>query len=121
VDGAKVWEMRTRPTKVRGWIGLIAKGSGTIIGLAYLKGSLPALQRSKYHDHYRKHRAPSDPGRKTYNGRYVFPWVMAKAFRLRKPVPYKHPLGAVIWVTFSNNVAQVLTRNLRMTYRKELV
>ena len=36
-DGAKVWEMRTRPTKVRGWIGLIEKGTGTIIGVAYLK------------------------------------------------------------------------------------
>ena len=25
-DFAKVWEMRTRPTKVRGWIGLIENG-----------------------------------------------------------------------------------------------
>jgi ASCH domain len=92
-DGAKVWEMRTRPTKVRGWIGLIEKGTGTIIGVAYLKDSLPALQRAKHQLHYRKHRTRPEPGQKTYTGKYLFPWVMAKAFRLPKPVPYKHLSG----------------------------
>jgi len=30
---------------------------------------------------------------------------MAKAFRLAKAVPYKHPSGALIWVTLSDDVA----------------
>src|SRR5262249_17403517 len=98
LDGKKTWEMRTRPTRVRGWIGLIEKGSGTIIGAAYLKESLSALERSKHRLHYRRHRVPLEPGQKVYRGKYLFPWVMEKAFRLAKPVPYKHPLGAVIWV-----------------------
>ena len=112
-DGAKVWEMRTRRTKLRGWIGLIEKGTGTIIGVAYLKDSLPPLQRGKHQLHYRKHRVRSQPGHKSYKGKYLFPWVMAKAFRLPKPVPYKHPSGAVIWVTLSDDVAHALTRQIR--------
>jgi len=111
-DGTKIWEMRTRPTKVRGWIGLIEKGTGMIIGVAYLKDSLPALQRGKYQLHYRKHRVRPKPGQ-NYKGKYLYPWVMAKAFMLPKPVPYKHPSGAVIWVTLSDDVALALTRQIR--------
>ena len=112
-DGAKVWEMRTRPTKVRGWIGLIEKGSGTIIGAAYLKDSLPALQRNKHQLKYRKHRVRPEPGHRTYKGKYLFPWVMAKAFRLPKPISYRHPSGAVIWVTLTDDVVYALTRQIR--------
>ena len=32
VDGDKTWELRTTSTKVRGSIGIAAKGTGTIIG-----------------------------------------------------------------------------------------
>jgi hypothetical protein len=112
-DGAKIWEMRTRPTKVRGWIGLIEKGSGTIIGAAYLKDSLPALQRNKHQLKYRKHRVRPEPGHRTYKGKYLFPWVMAKAFRLPKPISYRHPSGAVIWVTLTDDVVHALTRQIR--------
>jgi hypothetical protein len=80
--------MRTRPTRVRGWIGLIEKGSGTIIGAAYLKDSLSTLERSKHRLHYRRHRVPLEPGQKVHKGKYLFPWVMEKAFRLAKPVAY---------------------------------
>jgi ASCH domain len=118
-DGKKTWEMRTRPTRIRGWIGLIEKGSGTIIGVAYLKDSLPVLRRDKHHLHYRKHRVPSERGRKTYGGKYLYPWVMAKAFRLPKAVPYRHPAGAVIWVTLLDDVALALKRQIRRTHPEE--
>src|SRR5438876_7688725 len=36
VSGQKTWEMRSRNTQVRGRIGLIRKGSKTVIGLADL-------------------------------------------------------------------------------------
>src|SRR5262245_48413541 len=91
LDGRKTWEMRTRPTRVRGWIGLIEKGSGTIIGAAYLKDSLSALERSKHHLHYRRHRIPLEPGQKVYKGKYLFPWVMEKAFRLASLCPTNIP------------------------------
>jgi hypothetical protein len=67
---------------------LIEKGSGTIIGAAYLKDSLSTLERSKHRLHYRRHRVPLEPGQKVHKGKYLFPWVMEKAFRLAKPVAY---------------------------------
>jgi hypothetical protein len=75
-DGKNSWEMRTKPTKVRGWIGLIQKGTGNVVGVACLTGSLPALSRNAHHLHFRKHRVPRAPGRKTYGGKYLIPWVL---------------------------------------------
>jgi hypothetical protein len=118
-DSKKTWEMRTRPTRIRGWIGLIEKGSGTVISVAYLKDSLPVLRRDKHHLHYRKHRVPSERDRKTYDGKYLYPWVMAKAFRLPKAVPYRHPSGAVTWVTLRDGVAVALKRQIRRAHPEE--
>jgi hypothetical protein len=118
-DGRKTWEMRTKPTKVRGWIGLIEKGTGTVIGLAYLKGSLPGLSRDAHHLHFKKHRVPSQSGHKRYDGRYLIPWELAKAFRLPKPLPYQHPSGAVTWVRFADEVSRSLTRRLRRAHPME--
>ena len=112
-DGKKIWEMRTRRTRLRGWIGLIEKGAGQIIGVAYLKGSPPALRRSDHHLYYRKHRVKPERSNKTYSGKYLFPWVMSKAIRLLKPVTYKHPYGAVTWVKFSEEVSRGLARRIR--------
>jgi len=102
-DRKKTWEMRTRRTRLRGWIGLIEKGAGQVVGLAYLKASPPAVR-----------------GRKSFSGKYVFPWVMSKAIRLPKPVAYKHPRGAVTWVKFSEVVGRILTWHIRKHCREEL-
>jgi hypothetical protein len=102
-DGKKIWEMRTRRTRLRGWIGLIEKGAGQVVGVAYLKAS-PLAAR----------------GRKSFSGKYVFPWVMSRAIRLPKPVAYKHPHGAVTWVKFSDGVSRALARHIRKNYPEEL-
>ena len=47
VSGEKSWEMRSRDTYVRGRIGLIRKGSKTVIGLADLVETLPKLPQSE--------------------------------------------------------------------------
>jgi hypothetical protein len=67
-DGKKIWEMRTRRTRLRGWIGLIEKGAGQVIGVAYLKHSPPALRRSDHHLYYREHRVKPDRSNKSYSG-----------------------------------------------------
>ena len=45
LEGRKDWEMRSQATSVRGWIGLIRKGSGQVVGIARLvdcgKADLP--------------------------------------------------------------------------------
>jgi hypothetical protein len=112
-DRKKTWEMRTRPTKLRGWIGLIEKGTGTVIGMACLKGSLPALSRQAHHLHFKKHRVPHGSDGRKYHGKYLTPWVLSGSFRLPRPIPYQHPPGAVTWVKFSDEVSRYLTRQLR--------
>jgi hypothetical protein len=47
----KTWELRSR-----GRIALIQKGSGTVIGVAELVGTLPNLSRSSLISNVKKHR-----------------------------------------------------------------
>src|SRR5438552_15192109 len=54
----KTWELRSRDTRVRGRIALIQKGSGTVVGVAELVGTLPKLSRSKLISNVKKHRNP---------------------------------------------------------------
>jgi hypothetical protein len=118
-DGKKSWEMRTRRTRLRGWIGLIEQGTGQIIGAAYLQASPRALRRNEHHLHYRKHRVKPDPTKKSYFGKYLFPWVLHKAIRLPKPMKYRHPNGAVTWVKLSKEISGRLARYVRTTHPGE--
>jgi hypothetical protein len=38
--------------------------------------------------------------------------VLQRAERLRQPVPYQHPAGAVIWVNLAPEVAAAVERQL---------
>jgi len=37
---------------------------------------------------------------------HTYAWVLRRAKRLRKPVPYDHPRGAVIWVSLDAAVGR---------------
>lgn len=90
LDDGKIWEMRATKTKVRGRIGLIEAGSGLIVGEVTLVDSLdPATA-----DGFMKHHIEDESLLK----KWPYPWVMSKPVRYEKPIPYKHPQGAVIWV-----------------------
>ncbi len=97
LSGEKVWEMRSRMTKVRGRIGLIESGSGLIVGECELTGcsdlsyTHPENIQSIYH---LKHRVLNPDQLKRWNKA----WRVKKAKRYDKPIPYKHPQGAVVWV-----------------------
>lgn len=73
VDGVKFEEYRTRSTRIRGRIGIIESGTGTIIGDAVLYDC-------------------------TQRGDWDYVWHLRDARRYAVPVPYNHPFGAVIWV-----------------------
>ena len=74
VTGAKTEEYRSRPTRIRGRIGIIESGSGTIIGDAVL---YDCTER--------------DDG-------WEYVWHLRDARRYAVPVAYQHPFGAVVWV-----------------------
>ena len=55
LDGEKTWEMRSRKTKITGWIGLIEQGSGLIVGRAFLTCGWHKPSTSELIDNKSKH------------------------------------------------------------------
>jgi hypothetical protein len=98
VDGDKTWELRTTSTKVRGPVGIAAKGTGTIIGKVDLVDVHGPFTPEEIGQYRQLHQVP-DNDTATYSGpKGLYAWEMTGAARLDTPVPYRHPQGAVIWV-----------------------
>jgi hypothetical protein len=94
----KAWEMRSRNTTVRGRIGLMRKGSKTIVGVADLRDNVAKHQviASEIDDNFKHNTA----------------WVLQRAEPLRQPIPFRFPVGAVIWVNLDPDIAAMIERQL---------
>jgi len=98
----KTLEMRSRPTKIRGYVGLIQSGSGLIFGLANLVdciGKIPnttLIQLKPLHC--------IDYNKNIELKKYNFGWKFENAIALKKQIPYTHPKGAVVWVNLNHNI-----------------
>ena len=95
LDGSKLWEMRSRSTTVRGRIGIIEAGTGTIVGevtLTDVAEPIRDMQDAEATTCF--HQVENISLLKKWR----YPWVMAEPVRYEKPVPYQHPKGAVVWV-----------------------
>jgi hypothetical protein len=104
--GEKAWEMRKTGCKLRGPIALIRKGSGQVVGVAELIDSRPPLiNRNQYAAAEPYHRVPPTRYEMAFAEGWRTPWVLANARALARPVPYKHPPGAVIWVNLRPETA----------------
>ncbi|MEY8840863.1 hypothetical protein AB9K41_17705, partial [Cribrihabitans sp. XS_ASV171] len=108
LDGRKDWEMRSQATSVRGWFGLIRKGSGTVVGLARLVDCGRALDQAEMIASFDHHRIPVDMIRRGEVAKWIVPWKLADVIPLAHSVPYEHKAGAVTWVTLSHDVSQKL-------------
>ncbi|QHE62565.1 ASCH domain-containing protein [Rossellomorea vietnamensis] len=96
LEGKKTWEIRGSNTKIRGPIALIKSGSGMVYGEVNVRDS-KELTLKDYQVSNEFHRVQSEslqalPYKKT------FAWVLEKPRIYKEPIPYKHPMGAVIWV-----------------------
>ena len=94
--GDKTWEIRGTDTAVRGPIGLIASGSGTIIGIADLIGA-ERLTPAAYTTGFAYHAIPCRPDQPLPYP-HIWAWHVARPWRFSMPIPYIHPQGAVRWV-----------------------
>lgn len=108
LSGDKVWEMRSQTTHLRGWIGLIEKGSGHVVGVAELLDSLPPLDRAAMLASHDKHRIPADMVSQGQVDKWHTPWVLGQARRLASPVAYVHAPGAVVWVNLDEAVSRAI-------------
>ena len=104
--GDKTWEMRKKPCRIRGTIALIKKGSKHVVGTAELVSSLPPLSAADFAAREDMHCIPGARQEKAMADGWKVPWVLANIHTLRRPVPYNHPSGAVIWVTLDPDVVR---------------
>ena len=74
VDGVKTIEYRTRPTNIRGRIGIVQSKSGTVIGTAEITG----CEWNEELEHYE--------------------WKLANSVRFAVPLPFRQKNGAVVWI-----------------------
>lgn len=89
----KRWEMRSTRTNNGGLIGLIESGSGCIVGEAMLAGChevSESVARESFHYHQVEDLELLNKWR--------FAWRLCNVKKYDKPIPYKHPQGALIWV-----------------------
>lgn len=95
LDGVKTWEIRSKFTKKIGPVALIRAGSGTIVAIATLSEVIeitPSLARTNA-----KRMGMTVADALSCVGENA--WILKDVVVLKKPVPYKHPSGAVTWVT----------------------
>lgn len=94
LSGEKTWEMRSKPTKITGWIGLIEQGTGFIVGKAFLTSGWCKPSTQELIENHSKHLVDNT----ALLEKWCYAWTLEQAQRFETPIPYKHPSGAVIWV-----------------------
>ena len=95
--GKKTWEIRGSRSQIRGLIALIESATGTVVGTCTLDEVVgPLTLKDMQANAKRIGCKAEDITSKYYKNTYA--WVLGNVVRLPRPVPYKHPSGAVIWV-----------------------
>jgi hypothetical protein len=98
LNGEKTWEIRSKFTKKIGVVALIRSKSGTVAGTAILAEVIQLTAELAYQKYALMGFEPlTRKEAKELEGQYA--WVMKDVVKFKNPVPYKHPYGAVTWVT----------------------
>lgn len=92
----KIWEIRGSKCKIRGKINLIESGSGLIKGTCEIIDCIGPLTDKDFLENKNKHLSGNFGSR--YKNKYA--WVLKNAKEI-KPISYKHPKGAIIWVNLT--------------------
>ncbi|BAZ93750.1 uncharacterized protein FOKN1_1352 [Thiohalobacter thiocyanaticus] len=113
LEGEKIWEMRSSRTATRGWIALIRKGSGTVVGVTRIVDVLGPLSLDERLAALDKHRIDEAQLRSGEVEKWVYAWVLEEAQPLPRPVAYQHRSGAVIWVTLDEPVIEAICAQVK--------
>jgi len=107
LSGGKTWEIRGSTTKeLNTTIALIKSGSGMVIGKCKIVAVHGPLTRTDMEKNENKHlveRSRIDDVLNRYKTCYA--WELKDVVKLKSPVRYEHPSGAVIWVSLAPSVA----------------
>lgn len=95
-EGTKTWEIRNKDVHYRGKIYLIKSGTGHIYGECYLIDS-KKLTLDEFIKNIDKHHV-DDISLLKYPEDKIYAWIIDKVKLYEKPIAYRHPRGAIIWV-----------------------
>jgi len=109
--GTKIWEIRGSQTKIRETIGLVPSRSGTVVAICDLIDCIGPLNQREFHANTAKAGMRPDQAKLGYYLQ-TYAWVLANVRLLKKPVPYIHPSGAVIWVNLAENTESAVRRQI---------
>jgi hypothetical protein len=98
LDGSKTWEVRSKATKKIGPVALIQSGSGTVVATARLSKVIELTSSNARANARLMGMSPPDAA----GCAGLYAWVLDDAVKLKKPVPYIHPSGAITWVTLNS-------------------
>lgn len=98
LDGRKTWEIRGSRTNIRGKIDIIESGTSTCVGTVELIDCIGPLSLVAMMLCQEEHLISIDLLTAGLPYPNTYAWVVQNPVRFKKPVPYNHPNGAVIWV-----------------------
>ena len=110
LDHHKTWEIRGSRTNIQETIALIASGSGTVVGVCELVECIGPLTARAFKENARKAGMLPEEAKLGYYQK-TYAWVVENPIRFKKPIPYSHPSGAIIWVTLDEAVEKSIRRN----------
>jgi len=116
LGGRKIWELRTKPTKIRGRIALSEKGAKRIVGMCTLKDCVGPLSVDDYIANARKMnftKSELEADRKELKKKLstgLYAWVLADVKRLAEPIYFENPSGAVTWALLRTNISRKLSK-----------
>ena len=94
----KKWKIRSKFTKKIGPIALKKAGSGTVVGTAFLAEVIQLTSKLAFENaDIMGFKGLTKNESNDFEGEYA--WVLKDVVRFKTPVQYKHPSGAVTWVT----------------------
>jgi len=122
--GDKTWEMRGKHTTKRERVGLIRKGSGTVVGSALLVNSIGPVTHDELLKSTRLHGIPKEQVRAGLLDKWNVAWVLEDIIMFDAPVKYEHPNGAVTWVNLYGNFnsnSEVIPKPISKAKLKQVV
>lgn len=111
--GTKTWEIRSKFTKKLGLVALIRSKSGTVVGIANLT-KVVEITSSIGRANARKMGMSPSEGAECEG---LFAWVLEEVVKFKRPVPYKHPSGAVTWVTLDEPTTKKVLEEAKRSRR----
>lgn len=110
LDGTKTWEIRSKNTKKIGPVALIRSKSGTVVGTANLAKVVEITTSIGRTNAKKMGMYPSEGA----DCEGLYSWVLEDVVKFKTPVPYKHPSGAVTWVTLDESTTKRVTDEINV-------